>query len=49
MKKLKRYDPENSSPEIIDIIERMPTSFGRMVSLTIIVFTVFYPRIRMDS
>ncbi len=41
MKKLKRYDPENSSPEIIDIIERMPTSFGRMVSLTIIVFTVF--------
>lgn len=41
MKKLKRYDPENSNPEIIDIIERMPTSFGRTVSLTIIVFTVF--------
>lgn len=40
MIKLKKYEPRKCSPEVIDIIERMPTSFGKRVSLCVIVLTI---------
>jgi len=40
MKINKRYDSPKLSPEIIDIIERMPTSFGRRVAFAVIIFSI---------
>lgn len=41
MKNHRKFDSIKYSPEIIDIIERMPTSFGRIVAFAVIVFAVF--------
>lgn len=41
MKKDRKYDSRESSPEIIDIMERMPTSFGRKVAFSVVIFTIF--------
>lgn len=41
MKKNRKYDSRESSPEIIDIMERMPTSFGRKVAFSVVIFTIF--------
>lgn len=41
MKIYRKYDSIKYNPEIIDIIERMPTSFGRIVAFSVVIFTIF--------
>ena len=38
MMEFKRFKPQKCSPEVLDIIERMPATFGRRVAVCMVVF-----------